>query len=67
MASEVNYDRIGTAVIDAIILGGMVKPDVDGDGVYTGVLKWSGNAPEQIGEAVRREVARQTREGNVAR
>ena len=51
-----DYDRLGQVAIDAIIEGGMIEPDCDSRGHYSGVLKWNGNAAEQIGEALRREV-----------
>jgi hypothetical protein len=46
----IDYEAMGRECINAIIAGAMVR--VDGEGPH--VLVWSGNAAEQIGEALRR-------------
>ncbi len=55
-----DYEKIGRAAMEAVIEGGMITADVDENGVYTGVLKWNGNAPEQLGEALKRCSANST-------
>lgn len=55
--SRPDFDALGHAAIDAIIEGGMITLETLEDGSF--LFNWNGNAAEQIGEALRREVARQ--------
>ncbi len=48
--SYLDFDALGRACMDSIIEGGMVTADA----IEPRVLVWNGNAPEQIGEALRR-------------
>lgn len=54
--NPVPVERVGDALISQIIRGRLLHLDRDEDGRLTGVIRWSGNAPEQLGTFVLRQV-----------
>jgi hypothetical protein len=54
-----SFDVLGRVCMDAIVAGGMITVEVQGmESAPRGscVMRWAGNAPEQIGEALKRAI-----------